>query len=50
MSRSKRYMIYGGVCLAMFGSIAVLGIAGPLVVSLVLEYLAHRQRRSVRKA
>jgi uncharacterized protein YqgC (DUF456 family) len=43
-------MICGGVCLAMFGSIAVLGIVGPLVVSLVLEYLAHRQRRSVRKA
>lgn len=50
MSKSKRYMIYGGVCLAMAGSIAILGIAGPLVVSLVLEYLAHRQRRSVRKA
>lgn len=43
-------MICGGVCLAMFGSIAILGIVGPLVVSLVLEYLAHRQRRSVRKA
>jgi len=43
-------MICGGVCLAMAGSIAVLGIVGPLVVSLVLEYLAHRQRRSVRKA
>ena len=75
MSRSKRYMICGGVCLAMAGSIAILGIVGPLVVSLVLEvcakrvqtrarsqyaerkagstegqYLAHRQRRSVRKA
>lgn len=37
MSKSKRYMIYGGVCLAMAGSIAVLGIVGPLVVSLVLE-------------
>lgn len=43
-------MICGGVCLAMFGSIAILGIVGPLVVSLVLEYLAHRQRRSVRRA
>ena len=43
-------MICGGVCLAMFGSIAILGIVGPLVVSLVLEYLAHRQRHSVRKA
>lgn len=43
-------MICGGVCLAMFGSIAILGIVGPLVVSLALEYLAHRQRRSVRKA
>lgn len=50
MSRSKRYMICGGVFLAMAGSIAILGIAGPFVVSLVLEYLAHRQRRSVRKA
>ena len=45
MSKSKRYMIYGGVCLAMAGSIAILGIAGPLVVSLVLEYLAHRQKK-----
>ena len=43
-------MICGGVCLAMVGSIAILGIAGPLVVSLALEYLAHRQRRSVCKA
>ena len=43
-------MICGGVCLAMAGSIAILGIVGPLVVSLALEYLAHRQRRSVRKA
>jgi hypothetical protein len=34
----------------MAGSIAILGIAGPLVVSLVLEVCAHRQRRSVRKA
>ena len=75
MSRSKKFMICGGVCLAMAGSIAVLGIVGPLVVSLALEvcakrvqtrarsqyaerqadstegqYLAHRQRRSVRKA
>ena len=43
-------MIYGAVVVAMAGSIAILGIVGPLVVSLVLEYLAHRQRRSVRKA
>lgn len=43
-------MIYGAVVVAMAGSIAILGIAGPLVVSLALEYLAHRQRRAVRKA
>ena len=43
-------MIYGAVVVAMAGSIAILGIAGPLVVSLALEYLAHRQRRSVRRA
>jgi len=43
-------MIYGAVVVAMVGSIAVLGIVGPLVVSLALEYLAHRQRRSVPKA
>ena len=49
MSKSKRYMIYGGVCLAMAGSIAILGIVGPLVVSLVLEYLAHRQEKKQRK-
>ena len=49
MSRSKRYMICGGVCLAMFGSIALLGIAGPLVVSLVLEVCARRvqKRKSI---
>jgi hypothetical protein len=40
MSKSRRYMICGGVCLAMAGSIAILGIAGPLVVSLTLELLA----------
>ena len=38
-------MIYGGVCLAMFVSIAILGIVGPLVVSLVLEYMAHRKKK-----
>ena len=41
-------MIYGGVCLAMFGSIAILGIVGPLVVSLVLEYLAHRAKKRLK--
>ena len=42
-------MICGGVCLAMFGSIALLGIAGPLVVSLVLEVCARRvqKRKSI---
>lgn len=38
-------MICGGVCLAMFGSIAILGIVGPLVVSLVLEYMVHREKK-----
>ena len=38
-------MIYGGVCLAMFVSIAILGIVGPLVVSLVLEYMVHREKK-----
>jgi len=37
-------MICGGVCLAMAGSIALLGIVGPLVVSLVLELMARRYR------
>lgn len=45
----KKYMIYGGVCLAMFGSIAILGIVGPLVVSLALEVCARRvqKRKSI---
>ena len=40
-------MICGGVCLAMFVSIAILGIVGPLVVSLVLELLARQKRKSI---
>lgn len=49
MSKSKRYMICGGVCLAMAGSIAILGIAGPLVVSLVLELLAkHYEKKRLK--
>lgn len=50
MTRTKRYTIYGAVVVAMVASIAVAGFIGPLVVSLVLEYMAHRQRRFVRKA
>lgn len=43
-------MIYGAVVVAMAASIALLGFVGPLVMSLMLEYLAHRHRRSVPKA
>lgn len=45
----KKCMIYGGVCLAMVGSIAILGIVGPLVVSLVLELLAkHYEKKQLK--
>lgn len=38
----RKIMIYGGVCLAMVASIAVLGLAGPFVVSLLLELASRR--------
>ena len=50
MSRTKRYTIYGAVVVAMAASIAVAGIAGPLVVSVVLELMARRQRRTVQSS
>lgn len=42
-------MIYGAVVVAMAGSIAILGIVGPLVVSLVLELLAkHYEKKRLK--
>ena len=39
-------MIYAAVVLAMAASIALLGLIGPLVVSLLLE-LAARKRKTI---
>ena len=36
----KKYMIYAAVCCAMFGSIAVAGFFGPLLVGIGLEVVA----------
>ena len=40
----KKYLIYGAVVMAMLASIAIAGIFGPLIVSLVLECMARRKR------
>ena len=43
----RRTSIYIAVIVAMIASIALLGFAGPIVVSVALEYAARRKKRSI---
>ena len=45
----RRTSIYIAVIVAMVASIALLGFAGPIVVSVALGYAERRQRKSARK-
>ena len=48
MSKSKRYMIYGGVCLAMAGSIFMAGFFGPMIVGAALELAARHYEKKIK--